>query len=149
MGQEPGQVEGDGGQGEFDVYFFQSPQAKASHSALFFERSPNRFHQSFASAIDCLSGRPSQLLPHAPLRFAQPHAWATLPRVQLPRQIQSGRYTSNPRASNSSIFSSEKNPASAKIFSAFVPLCRSASSTSGIRLWLSAAFCVTRWPTIR
>src|SRR5271165_6592295 len=43
MGQEPGQVEGDGGQGELDFYFFQSPQPKSPHPALFFERSPNWF----------------------------------------------------------------------------------------------------------
>ena len=43
VGQEPGQVERDGGQGELDFHFLQSPQAKPPHPALFFERSPNWF----------------------------------------------------------------------------------------------------------
>jgi hypothetical protein len=60
-GVQPGDVEGDGGEGEFVCDLIQPTGAKLADTALLFEDSEDRFDDGLASRVGGLSGRRSRL----------------------------------------------------------------------------------------
>jgi hypothetical protein len=64
LGEQPGDVEGHGGQSEFVSDLIQSTGAKLAYSTLLFEDSEDRFDDCLAPRMGSLSGRRSQFSSH-------------------------------------------------------------------------------------